>query len=172
MNIKSMTKLLLVGLAVMAFLGTSTNRTSTAGKVNNFTWIKFNSVELAAATDSAYFILPSPPDLESMIGDTAWIVTISTQSANGDSVDLSVRWLTSYDNVSWESYTVGTDSTDWATTRQASSAEPWQPVSVTLSVHQVGLKPYNKIFVFGNTGNQTGGAGTGTKVKADVVRFD
>lgn len=175
-GIKIGIKILLMAFLVVGssalFMGATTTRTSSGGKVGDFTWIKFNSVNIAG-TDTALYILPSPPDFptKSSFLDTAFQLTVSTQSANGDSVDIGVRWQSSYDNTNWETVTLGTDSTSWVST----TTTTWD-LNTTLFVNWStigGLKPYNRVQIVGLTGNAAGTAGDGyTAAKLDIIGFD
>lgn len=172
MNIKNAVKLLAAALMVFVLFGATTTRTASSGKVDDFAWVKFNAVNIAG-TDTAIFVMPSPPDFpqKSTLYDTSFQVTISTQSANGDSVDVGVRFQSSFDGVSWETFTIGTDSTSWVST----TTTTWDLNATQFLGYAAygGRKPYNRFMVVGITGNAAGTAGDGfTAVKIDAVGFD
>lgn len=149
-------------------MATDNTQSYTTHKVTegNFpeTFYRFTNT-FSGATDSATFTLPF---LTATQNDTVlWQINVGTISGNGDSVDISVRYEVSTDNSNWYSYTLGTDSTSWVSTTTGTTYKMAAPILIGAPAYG-GYYPYVRIRTFGNTGNQTGGAGVYTKIRVDV----
>ncbi len=133
-------------------------------------WYAWSATGLAAATDSiqtAVFHLNQPTNPED---STIAVLNVYTQSGNGDSVDISVRFQQSSDGTNFHSYTVGTDSTSWVSTLTTANGT-YQLTSVIINATSFGgFQPYQRILIYGNTGNNDGTVTTTvTKVKFDLI---
>jgi len=121
---------------------------SAPGQVSLYTWA---TATFAAAADTFIFNFPVL-DPYSTQGDMARLGTlgIETQSTNGDSFVIAVKYEVSYDGTSWQRFTIGTDSTSWVTTSKAADAQPWTVRNTDLvQTTYFGKFPYMRVYIYG-----------------------
>lgn len=142
--------ILAVSLGTTTFTLTSAQNMSRAGWGN---WSRF-TYTWAAATDTV--IIPVQVYRSGVKSvTTPNVLNIYTQSnitgTTSDSVSLCVRYEVSSDNVNWQSYTLGTDSTTWATRLKSTSYPETKKLTVVpLAVATYGgYQPYCRLKVFG-----------------------
>lgn len=152
---------LVLGL-MLVLVGTaySTNRTTayTRYNVQGYTWLRFQ-ITTVAPTDTA--IMPFSLG-KATIADSVARLNIYTTSLNGDSVDISVRWQGSSDNVNWVTTPLGTDSTTWVSALTGANAN--LNTFLLGPGSYGGHQPYNRVLIITNPGSNVGG-----KVKVDVI---
>ena len=139
---------------------------STPGQVSAYTW---TTATWAASADTFYFTMPvlTHPAIAANFVSLG-VLSIETQSANGDSFGVAVRYQISTDGTSWKSITVGTDSTSYPTTSKAADAQPWTlyPIDLLRTTYW-GIYPYMRVMIFGySTWNVAGG-----KVRLRLMQY-
>jgi len=141
---------LVVGLVLIAN-ATQYTLTATQLKVGGVAYMRYSHT-FAATTDT--IIIPFRWSANARGSNPVGQVVIGTVSANGDSVDISVRYQQSTDNTNWQSFTLGTDSTTWV------SAVTTGYTITTSEIDQTthgGWFPYSRLYIIGNAGNLAGG---------------
>lgn len=144
---------LIVALPVMDVDATQYTKTyvRTEGPDDYGAFLKYTHT-FAAATDT--FIMGTTYAIPRTSGSVSTPLTLAiiTNSGHADSVlDMSVRYQVSMDNVTWQGFTIGTDSTTWD---QRSATLQIFPLAVAT---YGGYMPYSRIYGFGNTGNAVSG---------------
>jgi len=163
---------LLVAVLMVAFAPPAeatqyTKSTPVKVQVNQIGVYQFTHT-FVAATDTINFVLPTLQPGSFIGADTClYYVNVYTQSVNGDSTAIDVRYLVSSDGSNWKSYTILTDSTSWASAATASTTGTGTyglNTFVVSSSSHGGIQPYNRIRICGEASNLIG-----TKIKVDVI---
>jgi hypothetical protein len=118
-----------------------------------------------AATDTFY--CPFTMEYGNSNNPAVTIGILTTKLATDSVCDISVRYQVSVDNANWQTFTLGTDSTTWATALAYGSYTPvFMPITATNGGNtSVGFFPYTRIKVFGNVGNSV----AGTRVRVYIL---
>jgi hypothetical protein len=137
---------------------------------NGISWGSY-SYTWAAAGDTMISNITISPNVVHDV--TIGTVIIRTQIAANTAANpaLAARWEHSIDGVSWQSFTLGTDSTTWACSTWDSSGnvshygETWHvaAVPITQATHY-GWWPYNRVKLYGTSSNTLG-----VKAKVDFI---
>lgn len=172
-TIKLVLGVMLLAVLMLAFAPTSAvaqTYTKTYGsgnrvEVSGFGYLyRFNQT-FSTMNDTVNINLPkiTPGDIKGA-DTTLYRVNIFTS----DTIYISVRYQISSDNVNWQSYTIGTDSTTWA---WGAAVAPVRTMNTfVISAPQYGgAQPYTRLKVFGYP--PTGGRHTGYtgKLQVDLI---
>lgn len=164
--------LLVVALVVTSLDAAISTKTYSRQSVNGGAWVKFTHT-FVAATDTIF----CPVVLSTDVKHDASIATVAvaTQRPGGTNgaTSICVRWQHSMDNANWQEYTLGTDSTTWATAASDTvgnglaalygRTKHLASVPITQATH-AGWFPYNRVLIFGQSTNTIG-----TKLDLHVI---
>lgn len=169
MKAKGVLTLVVVLLAVIAVVGvvqaTNNTLTGTAAQLNGYTYGQTWNLVWKASADTFY--MPFQLNKSHISNPHPYQVVVSTSTYNGDSISLAFRLEVSPDNVNWKSYTLGTDSTTWASTKTG-TAYLINPVTI-IDTSYGGWTPYARIVAHGYRANSVNYNVAGTKAKVVVI---
>jgi hypothetical protein len=95
--------------------------------------------------------------------DVVGTIVIESSSVNGDSISICGRYEVSRDGVNWLSYTIGTDSTTFATALYGTSYK--LTVYPVLKTTLAGYMPYSRLRLYGKSTYNL----AGTKVRVGFI---
>lgn len=169
MKAKSFLAILVIFIASIAVISavqaTNSTNTGSAAVLNGKTYGQHYSVVWAASADTFY--LPFQLSMSHIGNPHPYQVMVETSSFNGDSISIAARIEVSRDNANWKSYTLGTDSTTFATTKTGTAylVNTFTVIDTSFG----GWAPYSRVVLHGYRANSVNYNRAGTKAKVTVI---